>query len=96
MAPAEKHQANARASAKKGKVFHEDCQFYWNNMVICDADQYFSLDRAQLESGGQGGVCGVPMEQEASLATIRHQIKYCPFQDLGPSVDKNFNCHLKV
>ena len=56
MAPAEKHQANARASAKKGKVFHEDCQFYWNNMVICDADQYFSLDRAQQESGGQGGV----------------------------------------
>ena len=52
MAPAEKHQANARASAKKGKVFHEDCQFYWNNMVICDADQYFSLDGAQQESGG--------------------------------------------
>ena len=52
MAPAEKHQANARASAKKGKVFHEDCQFYWNNMVICDADQYFSLEGAQQESGG--------------------------------------------
>ena len=67
MAPAEKHQANARASAKKGKVFHEDCQFYWNNMVICDADQYFSLEGAQQELA----FVGSPMGRVASLALIR-------------------------